>query len=140
MKADHAASHAGKALGLVTMIRGVRHNASHQRHVCLPTQLMIQVGTIGVLKGGAHIWPPTKNLTREDAAYRNTSYLLELKSNGRTEVSAFNEDLAEDAFLSCCRQHGVSQEDVIRGSEEQKMKDLVYDLASAAHGELEIVR
>ena len=69
-----------------------------------------------------------------------SSYLLELKSNGRTEVSAFNEDSAEDAFLSCCRQHGVSQEDVIRGSEEQKMKDLVYDLASAAHGELEIVR
>ena len=36
-------------------------------------------------------------------------------------------------------QHNVSQQEVIRGSREQKMKDLVFDIASEANLELETV-
>ena len=36
-------------------------------------------------------------------------------------------------------QHNVSQQEVIRGSREQKVKDLVFDIASEANLELETV-
>ncbi len=35
--------------------------------------------------------------------------------------------------------HNLSQEDVLRASKEQKMKDVIYDLASEAHKQLDIV-
>ena len=35
--------------------------------------------------------------------------------------------------------HGVSQEDVIRGSQEQNVKDVIYDVASQAHYHIEHV-
>lgn len=35
--------------------------------------------------------------------------------------------------------HGVSQEDVIRGSREQNLKDVVYDVASQAYHHIEHV-
>ena len=41
--------------------------------------------------------------------------------------------------LNSIFQHGVSQEDVLRGSEEQPMKDLAFDIASLAHQHLEQV-
>ena len=37
-------------------------------------------------------------------------------------------------------QHNVSQQEVIRGCREQKMKDLIYDIASEANHELETVQ
>ena len=36
-------------------------------------------------------------------------------------------------------QHDVSQEEIIRGCREQKMKDLIFDLASVANMHLETV-
>lgn len=36
-------------------------------------------------------------------------------------------------------QHGASQEDFIRGGREQKVRDVVYDVASQAHVHLEHV-
>ena len=37
-------------------------------------------------------------------------------------------------------QHGASQEDFIRGSREQNVRDVVYDIASQAHVHLQHVR
>ena len=36
-------------------------------------------------------------------------------------------------------QHGVSQQEVIRGCREQKFKDVIFDVASEANHELETV-
>ena len=36
-------------------------------------------------------------------------------------------------------QHGVSQQEIIRGSREQKVKDLIFEIASEAHAEMETV-
>ena len=38
-----------------------------------------------------------------------------------------------------CHQHGASQEDFIRGSREQNVRDVIYDIASQAHVHLEHV-
>lgn len=44
-------------------------------------------------------------------------------------------------FLLCVfLQHGASQEDFIRGSREQNVRDVVYDIASQAHVHLQHVR
>lgn len=40
---------------------------------------------------------------------------------------------------SCFCQHGVSQEDIIRGNTTQPVKDMTYDLASLAHSHLSTV-
>ncbi|MPC22984.1 NADH dehydrogenase (ubiquinone) complex I, assembly factor 6 [Portunus trituberculatus] len=69
LHADHAASHLGKAEGIIKALRGIPHNAS-KRKVFLPQDIMMK--------------------------------------------------------------HGVSQEDVIRGSREQNLKDVIYDVASGA--------
>ena len=37
-------------------------------------------------------------------------------------------------------QHEVSQEDIIRGCQDQRVKDLIYDVASIAHQQLKVVR
>ena len=50
-------------------------------------------------------------------------------------VSAIDAPNGRDHML----QHNVSQQEVIRGSREQKMKDLVFDIASEANLELETV-
>ncbi|KAJ8353962.1 hypothetical protein SKAU_G00215290 [Synaphobranchus kaupii] len=68
--ADHAASHIGKAHGIVTCLRATPYN-SRRRKVYLP--------------------------------------------------------------MDICMLHGASQEDFIRGSQEQNVKDVVYDIASQAH-------
>ncbi|KAG0713903.1 NADH dehydrogenase (ubiquinone) complex I, assembly factor 6 [Chionoecetes opilio] len=70
LHADHAASHLGKAEGIIKALRGVPHNAS-KRRVFLPQDIMMK--------------------------------------------------------------HGVSEEDVIRGSREQNVKDVIYDMASQAY-------
>lgn len=75
--ADHAASHVGKAEGLVKTLRGVPHNATWRR-VFLPQDILMK--------------------------------------------------------------HGVSQEDVIRGSREQNLKDVAYDVASQAYEHIEHAR
>lgn len=77
LHADHAASHVGKAEGIIKALRGVPHNATNRR-VFLPQDIMMK--------------------------------------------------------------HGVSQEDVIRGSQEQNLKDTVYDIASQAHQHVEHAR
>ncbi|XP_056261936.1 NADH dehydrogenase (ubiquinone) complex I, assembly factor 6 isoform X2 [Pseudoliparis swirei] len=75
--ADHAASHVGKAQGIVTCLRATPYH-SGRRKVYLPMDL--------------------------------------------------------------CMQHGASQEDFIRGSREQKVRDVVYDIASQAHVHLHHAR
>ncbi|KAK4305184.1 hypothetical protein Pmani_022904 [Petrolisthes manimaculis] len=75
--ADHAASHLGKAEGLVRLVRGVPHHAT-RKNVFLPRDVMIK--------------------------------------------------------------HGVSQENIIRGSQDQKVKDVIFDTASLAHQHLEHAR
>lgn len=40
----------------------------------------------------------------------------------------------------CHHQHRASQEDFIRGSREQNVRDVVYDIASQAHVHLQHVR
>uniref|UniRef100_A0A0P4VY62 NADH dehydrogenase (ubiquinone) complex I, assembly factor 6 n=2 Tax=Scylla olivacea TaxID=85551 RepID=A0A0P4VY62_SCYOL len=77
LHADHAASHLGKAEGIIKSLRGIPHNAS-KRKVFLPQDIMMK--------------------------------------------------------------HGVSQEDVIRGSREQNLKDVVYDVASQAYQHVEHAR
>nr|XP_027226858.1 NADH dehydrogenase (ubiquinone) complex I, assembly factor 6-like [Penaeus vannamei] len=37
-------------------------------------------------------------------------------------------------------EHSVSQEDVVRGIRDQKMKDVIYDIASIAHQHIEHAR
>ncbi|KAJ3597655.1 hypothetical protein NHX12_001172 [Muraenolepis orangiensis] len=74
--ADHAASHIGKAQGIVTCLRAVPYHSS-RRKVYLP--------------------------------------------------------------MDVCMLHGASQEDFIRGSQEQKVRDVIYDIASQAHIHLEHV-
>ncbi|KAK2141392.1 hypothetical protein LSH36_1109g00039 [Paralvinella palmiformis] len=37
-------------------------------------------------------------------------------------------------------QHEVSQEDIIRGCQDQRVKDLIYDVASIAHQQLKVAR
>ncbi|GLD62328.1 NADH dehydrogenase (ubiquinone) complex I, assembly factor 6 isoform X1 [Lates japonicus] len=39
-----------------------------------------------------------------------------------------------------CPEHGASQEDFIRGSREQNVRDVVYDIASQAHVHLQHAR
>ncbi|TTA40574.1 NADH dehydrogenase (ubiquinone) complex I, assembly factor 6 [Bagarius yarrelli] len=68
--ADHAASHIGKAQGIVTCLRATPYH-SQRRRVYLP--------------------------------------------------------------MDICMLHGASQEDFIRGSREQNVRDVVYDIASQAH-------
>ncbi|XP_013874377.1 NADH dehydrogenase (ubiquinone) complex I, assembly factor 6 isoform X2 [Austrofundulus limnaeus] len=74
--ADHAASHIGKAQGIVTCLRAIPYHSS-RRKVYLP--------------------------------------------------------------MDICMLHGASQEDFIRGSREQKVRDVVYDIASQAHVHLQHV-
>ncbi|XP_036395229.1 NADH dehydrogenase (ubiquinone) complex I, assembly factor 6 isoform X1 [Megalops cyprinoides] len=75
--ADHAASHIGKAHGIVTCLRATPYN-SRRRKVYLP--------------------------------------------------------------MDICMLHGASQEDFIRGSQEQSVRDVVYDIASQAHIHLQHAR
>ncbi|KAK3572407.1 hypothetical protein QTP86_032624 [Hemibagrus guttatus] len=75
--ADHAASHIGKAQGIVTCLRATPYH-SQKRRVYLP--------------------------------------------------------------MDICMLHGVSQEDFIRGSREQNVRDVVYDFASQAHVHLQHAR
>lgn len=75
--ADHAASHIGKAQGILTCLRATPYNSS-RRKVYLP--------------------------------------------------------------MDICMLHGTSQEDFIRGSREQKIRDVVYDIASQAHVHLQHAR
>lgn len=75
--ADHAASHIGKAQGIVTCLRATPYNSS-RRKVYLP--------------------------------------------------------------MDVCMLHGASQEDFIRGSREQNVRDVVYDIASQAHVHLQHAR
>lgn len=75
--ADHAASHIGKAHGIVTCLRATPYNSS-RRKVYLP--------------------------------------------------------------MDICMLHGASQEDFIRGSREQSIRDVTYDIASQAHVHLEHAR
>ncbi|XP_034409124.1 NADH dehydrogenase (ubiquinone) complex I, assembly factor 6 isoform X4 [Cyclopterus lumpus] len=75
--ADHAASHIGKAQGIVTCLRATPYHSS-RRKVYLP--------------------------------------------------------------MDVCMLHGASQEDFIRGSREQKVRDVVYDIASQAHVHLQHAR
>jgi len=75
--ADHAASHIGKALGLVTLLRSVPHNALRQR-VQVPVELLVR--------------------------------------------------------------HRVSQQELLRGSAEKHVKDLVFDVAGSANAHLEKAR
>ncbi|XP_061676045.1 NADH dehydrogenase (ubiquinone) complex I, assembly factor 6 isoform X2 [Syngnathoides biaculeatus] len=72
--ADHAASHVGKAHGIVTCLRATPHH-SRRRRVYLP--------------------------------------------------------------MDICMLHGASQEDFIRRSQEQNVRDVVYDIASQAHVHLQ---
>ncbi|CAG6014463.1 unnamed protein product [Menidia menidia] len=74
--ADHAASHIGKAQGIVTCLRAAPHQG-RRRKVYLP--------------------------------------------------------------MDICMLHGASQEDFIRGSREQNIRDVVYDIASQAHVHLQHV-
>uniref|UniRef100_A0A3Q3QA18 NADH dehydrogenase (ubiquinone) complex I, assembly factor 6 n=1 Tax=Monopterus albus TaxID=43700 RepID=A0A3Q3QA18_MONAL len=75
--ADHAASHIGKAQGIVTSLRAIPYH-SNRRKVYLP--------------------------------------------------------------MDICMLHGASQEDFIRGSRDQKVRDVVYDIASQAHVHLQHAR
>ncbi|KAK2845160.1 hypothetical protein Q5P01_011819 [Channa striata] len=75
--ADHAASHIGKAQGIVTCLRATPYHSS-RRKVYLP--------------------------------------------------------------MDVCMLHGASQEDFIRGSREQNIRDVVYDIASQAHVHLQHAR
>ncbi|XP_060778312.1 NADH dehydrogenase (ubiquinone) complex I, assembly factor 6 isoform X2 [Neoarius graeffei] len=75
--ADHAASHIGKAQGIVTCLRATPYH-SQRRRVYLP--------------------------------------------------------------MDICMLHGASQEDFIRGSREQNVRDVVYDIASQAHVHLQHAR
>uniref|UniRef100_A0A7N8XAG0 NADH dehydrogenase (ubiquinone) complex I, assembly factor 6 n=1 Tax=Mastacembelus armatus TaxID=205130 RepID=A0A7N8XAG0_9TELE len=75
--ADHAASHIGKAQGIVTCLRATPYH-SGRRKVYLP--------------------------------------------------------------MDICMLHGASQEDFIRGSREQNVRDVVYDIASQAHVHLQHAR
>lgn len=75
--ADHAASHIGKAQGIVTCLRATPYHSSRRR-VYLP--------------------------------------------------------------MDVCMLHGASQEDFIRGSREQNVRDVVYDIASQAHVHLQHAR
>ncbi|XP_075995137.1 NADH dehydrogenase (ubiquinone) complex I, assembly factor 6 isoform X2 [Genypterus blacodes] len=75
--ADHAASHIGKAHGIVTCVRATPYHSS-RRKVYLP--------------------------------------------------------------LDICMLHGASQEDFLRGSREQDVRDVVYDIASQAHVHLQHAR
>ncbi|XP_049336556.1 NADH dehydrogenase (ubiquinone) complex I, assembly factor 6 isoform X1 [Astyanax mexicanus] len=75
--ADHAASHIGKAHGIVTCLRATPYH-SQRRRVYLP--------------------------------------------------------------MDICMLHGASQEDFIRGSREQNVRDVVYDIASQAHVHLQHAR
>ncbi|XP_057196949.1 NADH dehydrogenase (ubiquinone) complex I, assembly factor 6 isoform X2 [Triplophysa rosa] len=75
--ADHAASHIGKAQGILTCLRATPYNSS-RRKVYLP--------------------------------------------------------------MDICMLHGASQEDFIRDSREQNVRDVVYDIASQAHVHLQHAR
>ncbi|KAJ8411629.1 hypothetical protein AAFF_G00164370 [Aldrovandia affinis] len=77
LHADHAASHIGKANGIVTCLRAAPYH-SQRRKVYLP--------------------------------------------------------------MDICMLHGASQEDFIRGSREQNVRDVVYDIASQAHTHLQHAR
>ena len=73
---DHAASHVGRAQGLVTFLRAIPYNARRQQ-VYVPLDLLVQ--------------------------------------------------------------YKVSQNDFIRGTDDKKMKDLIFDVASAANAHIEKV-
>ncbi|KAK3552003.1 hypothetical protein QTP70_031608, partial [Hemibagrus guttatus] len=84
--ADHAASHIGKAQGIVTCLRATPYH-SQKRRVYLPMDICM---------------------------------------------------LYHRVLTGVC--HGVSQEDFIRGSREQNVRDVVYDFASQAHVHLQHAR
>ncbi|XP_051700591.2 NADH dehydrogenase (ubiquinone) complex I, assembly factor 6 isoform X2 [Oryctolagus cuniculus] len=77
LHADHAASHIGKAQGIVTCLRATPYHGS-RRKVFLP--------------------------------------------------------------MDICMLHGVSQEDVLRKSQDKKVRDVIYDIASQAHLHLKHAR
>lgn len=74
--ADHAASHIGRAQGIVTLLRAIPFNAQRNR-VYIPTDLLLK--------------------------------------------------------------YKVSQNEILRGSNEQKVRDLIFDIASTAHAHIEKV-
>ena len=55
MHADHAASHIGKAQGIVTMLRAIPHNAQRS-YCCVPVQSLIEVSTVTLNPVKYHLW------------------------------------------------------------------------------------
>lgn len=76
VESDHAASHIGRAQGLVTLLRAIPYNSRRQQ-VYVPLDLLVQ--------------------------------------------------------------HKVSQNDFLRGSDDKKMKDLIFDVASSANAHIQKV-
>ena len=55
MDADHAASHIGKAQGIVTMLRAIPHNAQRS-YCCVPVQSLIEVSTVTLNPVKYYLW------------------------------------------------------------------------------------
>lgn len=54
-------------------------------------------------------------------------------------LSVDQQRFTDNAFSLFLTQHGASQEDFIRGSRDQNVRDVVYDIASQAHVHLQHV-
>lgn len=107
--ADHAASHIGKAQGIATCLRATPYH-SGRRKVYLPMDVCMLV------RPPRGWWcliqpPPVERLTTPHSFH----------------------------WVLCPLQHGASQEDFIRSSRQQNVRDVVYDIASQAHVHLQHV-
>ena len=110
MTADHAASHVGKAEGIVTLLRAVSYHRT-KKSVLLPMDIVTRVRTCIACSVTNH-------------------YTSHHTSCGTPILSS----------LPWVTQHGASQEDFLRGNVTQAVRDATFDLASLAHTHLQKVR
>ena len=158
VNADHAASHLGKAEGVATLLRAVPYHRAARR-VTLPMDILMRVSVCVSVCGE----DPTGeascttclvcgDTTEEDRsgmppwAHHRPCYCLSFlllhscvtscpPLSCHTVLSLLS--LSSLLFpLPPPPQHGVSQEDIIRGNVTQEVRNATYDVASLAHTHL----
>ena len=147
VSADHAASHVGKAEGVVTLLRATAYHRT-KRNILLPMDIIERVsGHLGpeflVLLATppsteergleARLWKPKKPSVINLRA--QFSWLF-VPCFFRWLILLFSPSLWSG---SGSLQHGASQEDFLRGNVTQAVRDATFDLASLAHTHLQKV-
>uniref|UniRef100_A0A3Q2TBY6 NADH:ubiquinone oxidoreductase complex assembly factor 6 n=1 Tax=Fundulus heteroclitus TaxID=8078 RepID=A0A3Q2TBY6_FUNHE len=149
--ADHAASHIGKAQGIVTCLRATPYHSS-RRKVYLPMDIcMLSRDYEGFLsclllpeearRSSLALRAFNVELAQvKDSVSQKTIGLMRMQFWKTALDEIYRDDPPNQPVSTELWRHGASQEDFIRGSREKNVRDVVYDIASQAHVHLEHAR